>query len=98
MMQKEVADRISAEPGTKGLWFIIDCCSILYGSQFSIHRTKTVFVPQPNVDSAILKLTRRDIPAVEVTDEKAFFRLTKAAFQQRKKRFWNNLQHSYGKD
>lgn len=48
---------------------------------------KTVFVPQPNVDSAILKLTRRDIPAVEVTDEKAFFRLTKAAFQQRRKRF-----------
>lgn len=33
---------------------------------------KTVFVPQPNVDSAILKLTRRDIPAVEVTDEKHF--------------------------
>ncbi|OTE89225.1 16S rRNA (adenine(1518)-N(6)/adenine(1519)-N(6))-dimethyltransferase, partial [Escherichia coli] len=59
---------------------------------------KTVFVPQPNVDSAILKLTRRDTPAVEVTDEKAFFRLTKAAFQQRRKTLWNNLQHSYGKD
>ncbi len=40
---------------------------------------KTVFVPQPNVDSAILKLTRRSQPAVAVTDEKSF-QLTKAAF------------------
>ena len=59
---------------------------------------KTVFVPQPNVDSAILKLTRRAEPAVKVTNEKAFFRLTKAAFQQRRKTLWNNLQATYGKE
>lgn len=59
---------------------------------------KTVFVPQPNVDSAILKLTRRPQPAVAVTDEKEFFKLTKAAFQLRRKTLWNNLQNSYGKD
>ena len=59
---------------------------------------KTVFVPQPNVDSAILKLTRRPQPAVSVTNEKEFFKLTKAAFQLRRKTLWNNLLHSYGKD
>ncbi|NLL33203.1 MAG: 16S rRNA (adenine(1518)-N(6)/adenine(1519)-N(6))-dimethyltransferase, partial [Enterococcus cecorum] len=46
----------------------------------------------------ILKLTRRSQPAVEVVDEKSFFRLTKAAFQLRRKTLWNNLLHSYGKD
>lgn len=59
---------------------------------------KTVFVPQPNVDSAILRLQKREKPAVKVENEKEFFKLTKAAFQQRRKTLWNNLQHSYGKD
>ena len=55
------------------------------------------FVPQPNVDSAIIKLTRRATPAVTVTNEK-FFKLTKASFQLRRKTLWNNLTHFYGKD
>jgi len=59
---------------------------------------KTVFVPQPNVDSAIIKLTRRATPAVTVTNEKEFFKLTKASFQLRRKTLWNNLTHFYGKD
>ena len=58
---------------------------------------KTVFVPQPNVDSAILKLTKRAKPAVDVTNEAEFFKLTKAAFQLRRKTLWNNLQNNYGK-
>ncbi|HFK6026137.1 TPA: 16S rRNA (adenine(1518)-N(6)/adenine(1519)-N(6))-dimethyltransferase RsmA [Enterococcus faecium] len=98
MMQKEVADRISAEPGTKAYGSLSIAVQYYMEASLAFIVPKTVFVPQPNVDSAILKLTRRDIPAVEVTDEKAFFRLTKAAFQQRRKTLWNNLQHSYGKD
>jgi len=98
MMQKEVADRISAEPGTKAYGSLSIAVQYYMKASLAFIVPKTVFVPQPNVDSAILKLTRRDIPAVEVTDEKAFFRLTKAAFQQRRKTLWNNLQHSYGKD
>ena len=46
---------------------------------------KTVFVPQPNVDSAILKLTRRDTPAVEVTDEKSIFPIDKSCISAKKK-------------
>ncbi|MCA6774414.1 16S rRNA (adenine(1518)-N(6)/adenine(1519)-N(6))-dimethyltransferase RsmA [Enterococcus mundtii] len=98
MMQKEVADRISAKPGTKAYGSLSIAVQYYMEASLAFIVPKTVFVPQPNVDSAILKLTRRAIPAVSVTDEKAFFRLTKAAFQQRRKTLWNNLQHAYGKD
>ncbi|EMF0152182.1 16S rRNA (adenine(1518)-N(6)/adenine(1519)-N(6))-dimethyltransferase RsmA [Enterococcus hirae] len=98
MMQKEVADRISAKPGTKAYGSLSIAVQYYMEASVAFIVPKTVFVPQPNVDSAILKLTRRKQPAVAVTDEKAFFRLTKAAFQQRRKTLWNNLQSSYGKD
>ncbi|MBO0432707.1 16S rRNA (adenine(1518)-N(6)/adenine(1519)-N(6))-dimethyltransferase RsmA [Enterococcus sp. DIV0660C] len=98
MMQKEVADRISAKPGTKAYGSLSIAVQYHMDASLAFIVPKTVFVPQPNVDSAILKLTRRDKPAVEVTDEKEFFRLTKASFQLRRKTLWNNLQHAYGKD
>ena len=98
MMQKEVADRISAQPGSKAYGSLSIAVQYYMQAQLAFIVPKTVFVPQPNVDSAILKLTRRSQPAVEVIDEKAFFRLTKAAFQLRRKTLWNNLIHSYGKD
>ncbi|WP_368250619.1 16S rRNA (adenine(1518)-N(6)/adenine(1519)-N(6))-dimethyltransferase RsmA [Enterococcus sp. 2201sp1_2201st1_B8_2201SCRN_220225] len=98
MMQKEVADRISASPGTKAYGSLTIAVQYYMEAKLAFIVPKTVFVPQPNVDSAILKLTRRETPAVAVTDEKAFFRLTKAAFQLRRKTLWNNLTHAYGKD
>lgn len=98
MMQKEVADRISAKPGTKAYGSLSIAVQYYMEAKLAFIVPKTVFVPQPNVDSAILKLTRRAKPAVEVIDEKAFFKLTKAAFQLRRKTLWNNLQNFYGKD
>lgn len=98
MMQKEVADRISAKPGTKAYGSLSIAVQYHMDASLAFIVPKTVFVPQPNVDSAILKLTRREEPAVEVTDEKEFFRLTKASFQLRRKTLWNNLQRAYGKD
>ena len=98
MMQKEVADRISAAPGTKAYGSLTIAVQYYMEAKLAFIVPKTVFVPQPNVDSAILKLTRRPTPAVAVTDEQAFFRLTKAAFQLRRKTLWNNLLHAYGKD
>ncbi len=59
---------------------------------------KTVFVPQPNVDSAIIKLTRRETPSIKVMDEGVFFEITRAAFVQRRKTLWNNLLGKYGKE
>lgn len=98
MMQREVADRISATPGTKAYGSLTIAVQYYMEAKLAFIVPKTVFVPQPNVDSAILKLTRRATPAVSVTDEKAFFRLTKSAFQLRRKTLWNNLLHAYGKD
>lgn len=98
MMQKEVADRISAKPGTKAYGSLSIAVQYYMEASIAFIVPKTVFVPQPNVDSAILTLTRRPKPAVTVTNEAAFFALTKAAFLQRRKTFWNNLQSYYGKD
>lgn len=98
MMQKEVADRISALPGTKAYGSLSIAVQYYMEAKLAFIVPKTVFVPQPNVDSAILKLTRRKQPAVTVTNEKEFFKLTKAAFVMRRKTLWNNLQNSYGKD
>ena len=52
---------------------------------------KTVFVPQPNVDSAVIRLLLRDGPAVDVDNESFFFQLIKASFAQRRKTLLNNL-------
>lgn len=98
MMQKEVAERITAVPGTKAYGSLSIAVQYLMETEIAFTVPKTVFVPQPNVDSAILRLTKRDKPAVEVKNEQRFFRLTKAAFQQRRKTLWNNLTHAYGKD
>lgn len=98
MLQKEVAERINAKPGTKDYGSLTIAVQYYMATEISFIVPKTVFVPQPNVDSALLKLTRRSQPKVQVSDEKAFFKLTKAAFQLRRKTLWNNLQHTYGKD
>ncbi|MBP2098286.1 16S rRNA (adenine(1518)-N(6)/adenine(1519)-N(6))-dimethyltransferase RsmA [Enterococcus rivorum] len=98
MMQKEVADRISAKPSTKAYGSLSIAVQYFMEASVAFIVPKTVFIPQPNVDSAIIKLTKREKPAVEVTSEKEFFKLTKAAFQLRRKTLWNNLIHYYGKD
>lgn len=98
MMQKEVADRISAKPGTKAYGSLSIAVQYFMEASIAFIVPKTVFIPQPNVDSAIIKLTKRTRPAVEVTNEQAFFKLTKASFQLRRKTLWNNLIHYYGKD
>ena len=98
MMQREVADRISAKPGTKAYGSLSIAVQYYMEASTAFIVPKTVFIPQPNVDSAILRLVRRATPAVEVTNEKEFFKLTKAAFNMRRKTLWNNLLSSYGKD
>lgn len=97
MMQKEVADRITAAPGSKAYGSLSIAIQYYMEAEVAFIVPKTVFVPQPNVDSAILKLTRRDKPVVEVKDEKFFFELIRASFVQRRKTIWNNLLIRYGK-
>lgn len=91
MIQKEVAERISARPGTK------DYGSLTIAVQYYAHAETVftvpgnVFVPKPNVDSAVLKLRMLKEPSVQVIDEKLFFEVVRASFAQRRKTILNNL-------
>ncbi|NRD77460.1 16S rRNA (adenine(1518)-N(6)/adenine(1519)-N(6))-dimethyltransferase RsmA [Bacillus sp. BRMEA1] len=91
MLQKEVADRISANPGTKDYGSLSIAIQYYTEAETVMIVPKTVFVPQPNVDSAVIRLTLRERPAVSVKDETFFFKVTKAAFAQRRKTLLNNL-------
>jgi 16S rRNA (adenine1518-N6/adenine1519-N6)-dimethyltransferase len=91
MLQKEVADRISAQPGTKDYGSLSIAIQYYTEAETVMIVPKTVFVPQPNVDSAVIRLTLREKPAVAVRDEDFFFQVTKAAFAQRRKTLLNNL-------
>lgn len=97
MMQKEVASRLNAEPSTKAYGSL--SIAIQYYTEVEIAFTvpPTVFNPQPNVDSAVIKLNVREQPAVDVKDEKLFTTIVRASFTQRRKTIWNNLRKALGK-
>ncbi|MGY3781634.1 16S rRNA (adenine(1518)-N(6)/adenine(1519)-N(6))-dimethyltransferase RsmA [Streptococcus gallolyticus] len=97
MMQKEVADRISAEPNTKAYGSLSIAVQYYMTAKVAFVVPRTVFVPAPNVDSAILKMTRREQPIVQVKDEDFFFRVSKISFVHRRKTLWNNLTSHFGK-
>ena len=95
MIQKEVADRMSAKPNTKSYGSL--SLAVQYYTEASVLFIvpKTVFMPQPNVDSAILHLAFRETPPVDVKDEEYFFELIQATFQQRRKTLRNNLSRHF---
>ncbi|HDR7634805.1 MULTISPECIES: 16S rRNA (adenine(1518)-N(6)/adenine(1519)-N(6))-dimethyltransferase RsmA [Bacillus] len=94
MMQKEVGDRLAAKPGTKEYGSL--SIAIQYYTEVETVMTvpRTVFVPQPNVDSAIIRLLKRPKPVVEVTNETFFFEVVRASFAQRRKTLMNNLSNN----
>lgn len=100
MLQKEVADRIAAVPGTKDYGSLSIAIQYYTKAETVMVVPKTVFVPQPNVDSAVIRLTKREKPVVDVEDESFFFQVSKASFAQRRKTLLNNLtsQLPDGKD
>jgi len=91
MLQKEVADRIAAKPGTKEYGSLSIAIQYYTIPETVMIVPKTVFIPQPNVDSAVIRLTRRPKPLVEVKDENFFFTVTRSSFAQRRKTIQNNL-------
>lgn len=97
MMQKEVADRISAEPKTKAYGSLSIAIQYYMTAKVAFIVPRTVFVPAPNVDSAILKMVRRPEPLVAVQSEKLLFKVAKASFVHRRKTLWNNLTNAFGK-
>lgn len=90
MMQKEVGERISAVPNTKAYGSLSIAIDYYTESKTIQHVSKTVFMPPPNVDSIIVEMTKRKHPLVDIDDEEKFFKLTRGAFQQRRKTILNN--------
>ncbi|MBG9787321.1 16S rRNA (adenine(1518)-N(6)/adenine(1519)-N(6))-dimethyltransferase RsmA [Brevibacillus laterosporus] len=95
MIQKEVAERIAAKPGTKDYGSLSVAAQFYAETNIEMIVPASVFIPRPNVDSAVIKLSIRKQPIVEVADEKLFFRIVKASFAQRRKTLLNNLVTNY---
>ena len=93
MMQKEVAERITAKPGTKAYGSLSIAIQYYCTAEVAMVVPKTVFMPQPNVDSAVIRLIRHEKPPVEVIDEDFLFEVSRASFAQRRKTILNNLQN-----
>ncbi|MGI8387349.1 16S rRNA (adenine(1518)-N(6)/adenine(1519)-N(6))-dimethyltransferase RsmA [Robertmurraya sp. P23] len=91
MLQKEVADRIAAKPGGKEYGSLSIAVQYYTEAETVMVVPKTVFMPQPNVDSAVIRLTVREEPIVKVRNEDFFFKVTRASFAQRRKTILNNL-------
>ena len=91
MMQKEVADRIKAGPGSKTYGALSVAVQYYCEVETVAIVPKEVFFPAPKVDSAVLKLVIRKEKPVELIDEKMFFRCIKAGFGQRRKTLSNSL-------
>lgn len=96
MMQKEVAQRLTAKPGTKDYGSLSIGVQYYTKAEISFIVPKTVFAPQPKIDSAVVRLIPRS-PMKRPQNEKAFMRLVKGSFAHRRKSLWNNLIGMYGK-
>lgn len=94
MVQKEVADRLKALPGGKDYGALSIAVQYYSEVSFITQVPRTVFIPKPNVDSAVIRLDIRGIPPIKVDDEKMFFKMVKAGFSQRRKTLLNALSHS----
>lgn len=97
MIQKEVAQRMAAKPGGKEYGSLSVAVQYYCVPELVCIVPHTVFIPQPNVDSAVIKLSLREKPAVDVQNEDHFFRTVQASFSQRRKTLMNNLTAFVGK-
>lgn len=91
MMQKEVANRLVASPGTKDYGVLTISIAYRYQSEIMEYVSAKSFFPVPEVDSAIIRLTPHKTPPALVDNEKFFFRIVKVAFNQRRKTLLNTL-------
>lgn len=96
MVQKEVADRMKAEPGTKD-YGALSLAIQYYALPYLAARVpQNCFIPRPNVGSAVIRLSVRETPKVAVKDEGLMFRLIRASFNQRRKTLQNALANGGG--
>lgn len=96
MVQKEVAERIAAKPGTKDYGAITVLCNYYTNPRIVCTVPAQSFYPAPKVDSAVLCMEVLDKPSVSVKDEKMFFKVVKSAFLHRRKTLVNCLCADFG--
>ena len=91
MVQKEVADRLSSKPSTKQYGAISVAVNYFSAPYLVANVPRNCFMPRPNVDSAVIKLTVHEEPPVKANNVKQMFRIIKAAFLLRRKTLLNTL-------
>ncbi|MCD7955407.1 MAG: 16S rRNA (adenine(1518)-N(6)/adenine(1519)-N(6))-dimethyltransferase RsmA [Lachnospiraceae bacterium] len=96
MVQKEVALRMQASPGTKDYGALSLAVQYYAEPYLAANVPPNCFIPRPGVGSAVIRLTCRETPAVEVKDEKLLFSVIHASFGQRRKTLVNGLRNAPG--
>ncbi|MCL0312856.1 16S rRNA (adenine(1518)-N(6)/adenine(1519)-N(6))-dimethyltransferase RsmA [Apilactobacillus sp. TMW 2.2459] len=97
MMQKEVADRLVAKPGSKDYGSLSIIIQYLNNTEIAFEVPRTSFIPAPKVNSAIVSLSSRENIDNPVFDFDKFCGFVRGCFLHRRKTFWNNLQGLFGK-
>ena len=96
MVQKEVADRMAAGPGTKDYGALSLAVQFYAETYLAANVPPNCFMPRPNVGSAVIRLTRREEPPVKVHSQELLFKLIRASFNQRRKTLVNGLNNYAG--
>ncbi|MBR2876483.1 MAG: 16S rRNA (adenine(1518)-N(6)/adenine(1519)-N(6))-dimethyltransferase RsmA [Clostridia bacterium] len=96
MVQKEAADRLCAEVGSRDGGAVTVAVNYYAESEILFFVPREAFLPPPKVDSSVIKLTLRNKPPVEVKNEEFFFKVVKAAFSQRRKTAENSISAGLG--
>lgn len=91
MIQKEVAERLIAVPGDKFSGAITYCVYYYADSEKIMVVDNNSFIPEPEVQSEVIKLNIRSAPALELKDKDLFFKVVKVSFMQRRKTLMNSL-------
>lgn len=94
MVQKEVADRMQARPGTKDYGALSLAVQYYVKPEIMMYVPPACFMPRPGVGSSVIRLTRLKEPAVKVANEKKLFSIIRAAFNQRRKTLANALTNA----
>ncbi|ADG41085.1 MULTISPECIES: 16S rRNA (adenine(1518)-N(6)/adenine(1519)-N(6))-dimethyltransferase RsmA [Leuconostoc] len=97
MMQREVAERLNAEVGTKAYGVLTLIIQYFAQAELAIEVSAASFNPAPNVDSAVVKLTPLS-PELVVAQPERLFGVIKGSFSHRRKSLWNNMLQTYGKE
>ena len=94
MVQKEVADRMQAGPGSKDYGALSLAVQYYTKPEVIAKVPASCFMPRPNVDSTVIRLTRYEQPPVEALDEEYLFAVIRASFNQRRKTLINGLSNA----